>query len=259
MKGTTSWIADPIPASVLFLVGVALAESVILLYGQPYGLALYAVLLNGLLLYVAGNWQRASRRSLLCLALAPINRLSSSFVLSDGSTLALGWLVVNLSLLLAAALIIRMLGISWADSGLNSGRILWQIPIALSGLVLGVLLYRVPVQATVAGSSRWDQTWVLFLVLLALNSFVEELSYRGIMGLVMRNTMRNWGVIYVAALYTIQHVGLRSPLIVLIVLMVSLLFGWVVSRTRSIVGVSISHALMNVLYFLILPSLASAQ
>ncbi len=63
------------------------------------------------------------------------------------------------------------------------------------------------------------------------------------------------GVIYTAILYAALHLGYRSALDVVFVLGVGLCFGFVVARTGSLVGVTLSHGLANVTLLIVMPLL----
>jgi membrane protease YdiL (CAAX protease family) len=67
------------------------------------------------------------------------------------------------------------------------------------------------------------------------------------------------GVLGVNAVFAVLHVGWLSILDLLFVFSIGLFFGFVVLKTGSIMGVSISHGITNVVLFLVVPSMAVAQ
>ncbi len=60
-------------------------------------------------------------------------------------------------------------------------------------------------------------------------------------------------VLYAALVSALLYMGVRSSWNLLFVFLVSLAFGVVAARTRSLVGVSLSHGLANISFFLIFP------
>jgi hypothetical protein len=64
------------------------------------------------------------------------------------------------------------------------------------------------------------------------------------------------GVIGVTAVYALLHIGWLSMLDVIFVFAIGLFFGFLTLKTGSIIGVSLSHGITNVLLFLAMPSLA---
>jgi membrane protease YdiL (CAAX protease family) len=63
----------------------------------------------------------------------------------------------------------------------------------------------------------------------------------------------------VALFFGVLHVGYQSLVDVIFVTGVGLLFGWIVLRTRSIIGVTLAHGLTNIMLFLIMPFVANGS
>jgi membrane protease YdiL (CAAX protease family) len=103
---------------------------------------------------------------------------------------------------------------------------------------------------------RWQEVIVPALILLVATGFVEELAFRGVMQR-SAQALGSWGWIYIAVVFSVLQIGHLSALHWLFVLAVALLFGWIVKRTGSILGVSLSHGLINVCLFLIFPFVIS--
>jgi hypothetical protein len=94
---------------------------------------------------------------------------------------------------------------------------------------------------------------------LVFTGLLEEFIFRG---LIQRSALENLGrrgLLYGAALFAVLHLGYRSALDVIFVFGVALFFGWVVVRTGSILGVTLSHGLTNVALYLFIPFLLNAQ
>jgi uncharacterized protein len=64
-----------------------------------------------------------------------------------------------------------------------------------------------------------------------------------------------YAIPYVSLLYAVFHLGYHSCLNFIFAFLVGMFFGYAVLRTRSLLGVSISHGLINVSIFLIYPFL----
>jgi len=67
------------------------------------------------------------------------------------------------------------------------------------------------------------------------------------------NFLGRSGLLYVSLIFAILHIGYRSAADFLFVLAIALLYGWVVRRTGSIIGVSVSHGITNITLFLVIP------
>ena len=82
---------------------------------------------------------------------------------------------------------------------------------------------------------------------------MEELIFRGVLQHTAVESFRWWGVVYVSLLFAVLHVGFLSWLDVIFVFGVALFFGWVVKKTGSLLGVTLSHGITNIVLFLIVP------
>ena len=61
------------------------------------------------------------------------------------------------------------------------------------------------------------------------------------------------GIIYISLLFAVLHMGFLSWLDVVFVFAVALFFSWVVKKTGSLFGVTLSHGITNIVLFLIAP------
>ncbi len=64
-------------------------------------------------------------------------------------------------------------------------------------------------------------------------------------------------IIYVSLLFAVVHLIHRSVIDIIFVFLVALFFGWVVKKTGSLVGVTLSHGIANTVLFLVVPFLLS--
>ena len=92
-------------------------------------------------------------------------------------------------------------------------------------------------------------------ILAIFTGLLEEVVFRGLMQRAAGEVLGRWGMLYVAVLFAVLHFGYKSPLDVIFVLAVGIFFGWVVARTHSLLGVTISHSLTNIILFLVMPFL----
>jgi uncharacterized protein len=237
----------------VYLALLALAE-LLTAYAPPaVGLTLHAALLLGLLAHVGLITDPAMRALLLTLCMAPLIRLLSlSLPLARLPQIA-WYLVVSVPLFLACGLLIRTLGYSRADLSLRLGRPGLQLAIMLFGLVLGVVEYLILRPSPLVAALSWQQLVLPALILLICTGFSEELIFRGVMQRAAYTAMGRWAIVYVAAVFAVLHMGYRSFTDVLFVFAVGVLFGWLVARSGSLLGVTLAHGLTNIVLFLIMP------
>jgi membrane protease YdiL (CAAX protease family) len=149
----------------------------------------------------------------------------------------------------AAGLGRRELGMSW-----RGGRL--QLIVIGISVAIGVTEFMI-LRPKAVGPLPWLGAGFLPAAAVGVfTGFPEELIFRGVMQSAARPLLGRWNWIYVSAVFAVLHVGYGSVADVLFVFGVGLLYGSVVERTRSIIGVSISHGLANVVLLCIAANLA---
>ena len=128
-----------------------------------------------------------------------------------------------------------------------------QLLIGITGILLGYIEYLIPHPEPLVGAPRWALTWLPVMILLIFTGLLEEVIFRGMMQTSSLQYFGWWGILYVAILYAIMHLGYWSLLNFLFVFAVAISFGIIVRKTGSIVGVSLSHGLTNVSLYLLFP------
>ena len=63
------------------------------------------------------------------------------------------------------------------------------------------------------------------------------------------------GIIFASILFTILNIDWNSPLNIIFIFLISLYYGYIFQKTRSILGIGISHGLCNVTLFILIPFL----
>ena len=130
-----------------------------------------------------------------------------------------------------------------------------QLLIGISGLLLGYIEYLILRPEPLVAELRWEIFLLSALILLIFTGLLEEIIFRGLMQTSAIQNLGRLGILYVATLFTIMHFGYRSLIDVLFVFMVAVVFGFIVHRTGTLAGVSLSHGLTNISLYLIFPFL----
>lgn len=210
-------------------------------------------------LHTAIRWDTNERPVLLTLALVPIIRLISLSLPLATFPLIYWYFIISIPIFIAAYMIMRQLNFSWAEMGVNGRYLLWQLPIALSGFVIGYLEFLILQPNSLIQSFTWVNYVLAGLILLISTGFLEELIFRRIMQLTaVERFGRGFGIVYVAAIFGVMHIGYNSFIDVLFVFLAGLYLGWVVDKTGSIIGATIAHGVANITLFLLMPALGYA-
>ena len=247
---------DMIPRIALGYLGVmTVAEVLTALYDPSLGLIVHGVLLVALMLHSSRTLEYPIHGLLLILAFAPLIRLLSLSLPLASVPRVYWYLITSVPLFITAFVVVRTLGLSGASISMKWGRVPLQLLFGLSGLALGYIEYQILRPQPLAKALTWKEAAIPALILLVCTGFLEELIFRGIMQRVAVRSLGRFGLIYVALIFAILHIGHRSLLDILFVLGVGLLFGWVVVKTRSLLGVTLAHGFTNIMLFVVLPLL----
>jgi membrane protease YdiL (CAAX protease family) len=245
----------PLAAALLYLIWFTAAEVLTVLFAVSAGVLLHLLGLFALLLHTAVAWQQGpNHRFLLSLAFIPLIRIVSLALPLAGFSRVYWYLITSIPLFAAAYVVMRLLNFSWRDAGINGNHLLWQIPVALTGIVFGTIEYFILRPEPLVATPVLADLWFPALVLLICTGYLEELIFRRIL---QRTAIARFGplfgIAYVAAFFAVLHIGYLSVLDLVFVFAVGLAFGWVAYRTRSLVGVTLAHGLTNIWLFLVIP------
>lgn len=247
---TTSYLA-----ALGYLFVLVVAEIVTNFVVPPIGLGLYGALLVIMLLHAALAQEKPIRALTLSLALVPLAKLISYAFSPDVIPPAYLYMDVGLPMLVAVALGVNALGISWQEIGIRIRGLPVQLLVALSGILFGVVQYAIVAAPRASDPLGTGQLMFTGFAIVFSTGFVEELIFRGMIQWATSAMLGQAGMVYTAALYALLHVGYQSWQLMVFVFAAGLFFGWVVMKTRNILGVSLAHGLLNALVYLVLPTI----
>lgn len=246
----------------VILAAFATAELVIT-YGYPIpGMAAHALILASLIgaasLLSEVNSDPgavALSRLLYALTLVPLIRILSLSMPLIYFDPPYWYLMAGLPLSVAVLVVMVALGLSPRDVGIAFGRRLFlQPPVVALGFGLGISEYYILRPEPLIEGLTLHQFIVPALILLVATGFLEELVFRGVLQRIALPVLGPFlSVVYISAVFAILHIGYRSALDMAFVFAIALIYGWAVSKTGSIMGVSLSHGLINIMMFLVVP------
>jgi membrane protease YdiL (CAAX protease family) len=239
-----------------YLVLIALAELITTFSDPRVGLTLHGMLLIILLLHTALVSKHAYHRLLLSLTLAPLIRILSLTLPLVGFPLLYWYFVISVPLLVAAALTARTLGLSRVQLGISIRKIPLQFLAMLTGFTFGIAEWYIlkPEPLLIAGFTR-HSILVSSFILMLCTGFTEEFIFRGVIQRASIQALGRFGLLYVALLFAVLHIGYQSVLDIVFVFIVALLFGWVAEATWSLLGVTLAHGITNIVLFIVMPFL----
>jgi uncharacterized protein len=262
----------------LFYLGLLTLTNVVTIHVDPvWGIAGFAVLVVGLMVGAlrtakpsglspegVGLIERRETSLRVALLLPPLIGIASvTLPLERFGELGRSG-AVALPALVAAFATMRANGYRRHDAGVSLPRSwrsgLVNLIVAASGIGLGYLRFR----TSGSGSSPPESVSVVALstaILLAVGTgFTIEFVYRGILQRAATDLFGPLaGVGYVATLSTVPIIGQRSPLDTGLIFLVAVAFGAAVQLTRSILGVSIAHAVAILCALVVFPAVAGSR
>ena len=246
--------------AVIYLVAIAAAEVVTTFFLPLLGIVGHIIILVAVIFHSALSNKYPHRQLLLCLALVPLVRIMSLTIPLANIPQVWWYPIIYAPLIVAAFVVMRVLGYRAEDVGLSFKFSPLQVAVALSGLAFGVAEYFILREEAIATGAVLLETPILSpLFLLMFTGFGEELLFRGVLQRSAFGAFRWWGIVYVNAIFAILHMlhtqaGLLSQFDVLFVFGIAMFFGWVVKKEGSLLGVTLSHGITNIVLFLIAPS-----
>jgi membrane protease YdiL (CAAX protease family) len=240
------------------LLAIVLAEVTTMFLLPQAGLALYGALLLVLLWQASSAQQIREQRFLLTLALAPLIRLVGLSLPLASVPVIFWYIAIGVPLFIASILAARVSKMSRGMLGLNGRKLLFQIVIGLSGIVLGYIEYLTFKPIPLVSEFRWGQLWMPVLILILFSGLLEEFIFRGVMQTAAVQFLGRRGILYISLIFSVLHLGIKSTPDFLLAFAVGLFYGFIVLRTGSILGVALSHSLMNILVYLIFPFVLSS-
>lgn len=237
----------------VYLIALTVAESLTVLVMPQLGLVLHGLLLIALIVHASLATRGPQQRLLWAMTLAPLIRLLSLSLPLAHIQLIYWYVIIGAPLLASTFVAARSAGYTANKVGLNARAWPWQFLVSLTGIGLGYLEYVILRPQPLTTSLAFDQIWFPVLVLFIFTGFLEEIIFRGVMQRAATESLGRLGVLYVSLVFAVLHLGFQSMLDVIFVFLVAMFFGFVVTRTRSILGVTIAHGLTNVGLFIFFP------
>lgn len=165
------------------------------------------------------------------------------------------WLaIMAIPITVAVLILMQSQHINREMIGLKAGNLPLQLMIGLTGLGFGFVEYLIfRPTALIPNLDLMNVVFAGSIVLLS-TGLLEELVFRGIIQRNAQNIMgKIWGIIFTSILFTAFNISWNSPIDLIFIFAISMCYGYVFQKTHSILGISISHGLCNVVLFIILP------
>lgn len=238
----------------MYLILVCIAEIVTNYYNPEVGLIIHFSILSMILVHSSTERSYNFANLLRCMMAIPIIRIIG-LTIPLMQTQSIYWFpIIAIPLFAASVTIIKIQKLNRINLGLTFGNIPLQLTIALTGIIIGFIEYQILHPEPLIHYFNMQSLIVASILLIVSTGFAEELLFRGIIQKNAENIIGSvFGVLYTSLLFTTLHMGWNSILDWILVFGVSIFYGYIFQRTRSLFGITLSHGISNSMLFLILP------
>ncbi|MDP3035859.1 MAG: tetratricopeptide repeat protein [Methanobacteriaceae archaeon] len=164
--------------------------------------------------------------------------------------------IIAVPLFASSIALMKIQGINRKRVGLIKGNLKVQLIIALTGPFLGFIEYNILNPLPLIHT--FDVTNLLFgaIILTISTGLAEELLFRGIIQKNSEDVLGiGMGLLYTSLLFTSLHIGWNSIQDLVFVFCVAMFYGFAFQKTRSLLGITLSHGISNSVLFLVMPFL----
>jgi uncharacterized protein len=236
--------------AILYVLLFGLAEYITFFLNNLAGLVFYFAILLSLIVIGTLIKNENHQNIWLALGLVPLIRVVSLVMPVPEISQIYWYILISIPTIIGIIFLMRTLKYSLDDVGLNLVDPTVQVFVVSIGFFLGAIAYFVMKPEPMVALFNLQSTLFPALVLLLATGFVEEIAFRGV---IQRSAgvLGSWDWIYVSIIYAILQIGHGSFIFCLFAFLVSLFFGWIVKTTGSVIGVSISHGILNIGFYLV--------
>jgi len=245
---------------IFYLLLIVAAELITSLVNPNWGLFCHGVILFTLFGHAAFLYPAEEHSSylLMSIALAPLIRIISLYAPLSRFYFLQWFPILSIPLFFSAFLLISFQHLDECDVGLvlKLRQIPSQLAISCTGILFGYTEYFILKPNPLLEELSFRSLIAPVIIMLIYTGFMEELVFRGI---IQHNAIEYFnshlGILFVTILFAVMHIGNLSLFDVLFVFLIGYFYAYVVKFTGSIIGVSISHGLTNIILFLLMPLL----
>jgi len=195
--------------------------------------------------------------TLLALTLVPLIRILSLVMPLSHFPRIQWFIIIGVAVYLAFLVLLFQQKINIRECGLQlpmKKHLPIEVGVILFGMPLGFIEYFILRPAPFIDSFSIGNLIVAILILFVATGLMEEIIFRGLLQKKSIDILGIWpGILFVTLIFAALHIGNLSFLDMLLVFCIGGLYAVVVKTTKTIIGVSISHTVVNVFLFIICP------
>ena len=241
-----------------YLLIITTAEIITAYYDPELGVIIHGLLMFILFGHAAFIYptDRDMANLLMSIGIAPLIRIISLTTPLSSFSYIYWFLVLSIPLFSGILVLRAIQNLNEEAMGLvlNMRKLHWEILIILAGFPLGVIEYFILKPESIINELTLQSLIAPALIMIICTGLIEELIFRG---LVQHNAIRvlgtRIGIIITSIVFGFLHTGNLNMVSVFFAAGVGFIYSLVRLRTGSILGISLSHGVLNCMLFLVLP------
>lgn len=251
------YLLEKIPGEKLFcwiFAFIVFTAEIILMVNIFISFIIYLFIFISLLIIASSKYNQSVCSLYLSLALIPLIRIISISIPLSGAPEVFGFAVVSIPLFIAGAIVAKMVGLTYTDLGFGFDRLHRMLLIGLLGIPLGFVKFLIfqPGKIDISTAPEGLLMWVLIFVISV--GLLEEFLFRGILyNVFLRVLGHKTAVYFISLLYATLTISTKSFLNVIYAFLISIIFCQILTREKSLIGLSLAHGLINITLYFICP------
>lgn len=242
----------------LILIGylglLIIGELVTTYFNLELGLAIHFTVLFALLVHSSLSKSYSYATLLRSMMILPIIRIIGLTMPALNIPVLYQFLIIAIPLFASSFALMKVQDINRKRVGLIKGNLKVQFIIALTGPFFGFIEYNILHPLPLIHTFDAFNLLLGGMILLISTGLAEELLFRGIIQKNAEDVLgMGIGLLYTSLLFTSLHIGWNSVLDLIFVFCVSIFYGYAFQKTRSLLGITLSHGISNSVLFLVMP------
>ncbi len=243
------------PAVLLPVAAILIAEAFLFFKYYKYGIGIHIITLLALSLTAYRVRNTETSNLLQALALLPIFRiLNTTMPIFFTQTLYIFPLIYG-PIFLSMYYVAKNQKFTRQELGLSLEKLHIYLPASIIlGMVLGKIEYSTITVENLIPSPSLKNILIFAVIMIVFTGLAEELLFRSIVQTRLEQTIGSWaGLMLASLLFGAMHSGYGTIYEIMFTTSAGFLIGYLFQKTRSLIFISITHGLINVFLFGLIP------
>lgn len=243
------------PAVLLPVTAIIIAEAFIFLKYTKYGIGIHIITLLALSLTAYRIRETETSNLLQALSLLPLFRiLNTTMPVFFTQTLYLFPLIYG-PIFISMYFVAKNQEFTRQEMGISFQKLYLYLPASIIlGMVLGKIEYNTIKVESLVPVPTLKNLLIFAVIMIAFTGLAEELLFRSIIQTRLEQTISGMGGLIIASLlFGAMHSGYGSAKEIIFTFSAGFLIGYLFQKTRSLPFIALTHGLINVFLFALIP------